>query len=140
MFVSASEEQLSAGGRTARLADRYSAGTVVDDSEPGAGSAPVQAVTSEADVRFQHESITTLIDRVVADEIQRLPHPRGTILQLAFWEGRSYPRSPSSSGCHSARVKSHARRALLRLRTDFRSRRDPPRHRAARRSGTRPNG
>ena len=78
----------------------------------------VQAVTSEADVRFQPESITTLIDRVVlADEIQRLPHPRGTILQLAFWEGRSYPQIAEQLELPLGTVKSHARRALLHLRT-----------------------
>jgi RNA polymerase sigma factor (sigma-70 family) len=78
----------------------------------------VQAVTSEADVRFQHESITTLIDRVVlADEIQRLPDPRGTILQLAFWEGRSYPQIAEQLQLPVGTVKSHARRALLHLRS-----------------------
>lgn len=78
----------------------------------------VQAVTSEADVRAQPESITTLIDRVVlADEIQRLPHPRGTILRLAFWEGRSYPEIAEQLELPLGTVKSHARRALLHLRT-----------------------
>jgi RNA polymerase sigma-70 factor (ECF subfamily) len=78
----------------------------------------VQAVTSEADVRVQPESINTLIDRVVlADEIQRLPHPRGTILQLAFWEGRSYPQIAEQLELPLGTVKSHARRALLHLRT-----------------------
>ena len=78
----------------------------------------VQAVTSEADVRAQPESITTLIDRVVlADEIQRLPHPRGTILRLAFWEGRSYPQIAEQLELPLGTVKSHARRALLHLRT-----------------------
>jgi RNA polymerase sigma-70 factor, ECF subfamily len=78
----------------------------------------VQAVTSETDVRVQPESITTLIDRVVlAAEIQRLPHPRGTILQLAFWEGRSYPQIAEQLDLPLGTVKSHARRALLHLRT-----------------------
>jgi RNA polymerase sigma-70 factor, ECF subfamily len=78
----------------------------------------VQAVTRETDLRVQPESITTLIDRVVlADEIQRLPPPRGTILQLAFWEGRSYPQIAEQLELPLGTVKSHARRALLHLRT-----------------------
>jgi len=78
----------------------------------------VQAVTKETDIRVQPESIITLIDRVVlADEIQRLPPPRGTILQLAFWEGRSYPQIAEQLELPLGTVKSHARRALLHLRT-----------------------
>ena len=78
----------------------------------------VGAVTSEAEVQVESEPTTTLIDRVVlADEIQRLPHPRGTILRLAFWEGRSYPQIAEQLELPLGTVKSHARRALLHLRT-----------------------
>jgi RNA polymerase sigma-70 factor, ECF subfamily len=49
----------------------------------------VGAVTSEAEVRVESEPTTTLIDRVVlADEIRRLPHPRGT-----------RPRTAGPAGC-----------------------------------------
>ena len=78
----------------------------------------VGAVTSEAEVRIEPEPATTVLDRVVlADEIQRLPHPRGTILRLAFWEGRSYPQIAEQLELPLGTVKSHARRALLHLRT-----------------------
>ena len=78
----------------------------------------VGAVTSEAEVKVEPEPTTTLIDRVVlTDEIQRLPHPRGTILRLAFWEGRSYPQIAEQLDLPVGTVKSHARRALLQLRT-----------------------
>ena len=78
----------------------------------------VGAVTSEAEVRIDPEPTTTLVDRVVlSEEIQRLPHPRGTILRLAFWEGRSYPQIAEQLELPIGTVKSHARRALLHLRT-----------------------
>ncbi|HEU4909386.1 MAG TPA: sigma-70 family RNA polymerase sigma factor, partial [Propionibacteriaceae bacterium] len=43
----------------------------------------VQAVTKQTDVQVQPEALSTLIDRIVlTEEIDRLPPPRGTILQL----------------------------------------------------------
>ena len=78
----------------------------------------VQAVTKQTDVQREPEALSTLIDRIVlTDEIARLPHPRGTILQLAFWEGRSYPQIAEQLNLPIGTVKSHARRALLHLRT-----------------------
>jgi RNA polymerase sigma-70 factor (ECF subfamily) len=78
----------------------------------------VQAVTKQTDVQIQPEALSTLIDRIVlTEEIGRLPHPRGTILQLAFWEGRSYPQIAEQLDLPLGTVKSHARRALLHLRT-----------------------
>jgi RNA polymerase sigma-70 factor, ECF subfamily len=78
----------------------------------------VQAVTKQTDVQVQPEALSTLIDRIVlTDEIDQLPHPRGTILQLAFWEGRSYPQIAEQLNLPLGTVKSHARRALLHLRT-----------------------
>jgi RNA polymerase sigma-70 factor, ECF subfamily len=78
----------------------------------------VQAVTTPTDVHVQPEVLSTLIDRIVlTEEIDRLPHPRGTILQLAFWEGRSYPQIAEQLDLPLGTVKSHARRALLHLRT-----------------------
>jgi RNA polymerase sigma-70 factor, ECF subfamily len=78
----------------------------------------VRAVTKQTDVQVQPEALSTLIDRIVlTEEIGRLPHPRGTILQLAFWEGRSYPQIAEQLDLPLGTVKSHARRALLHLRT-----------------------
>jgi RNA polymerase sigma-70 factor, ECF subfamily len=80
----------------------------------------VQAVTKQTDVQTQPEALSTLIDRIVlTEEIGRLPHPRGTILQLAFWEGRSYPQIAEQLDLPLGTVKSHARRALLHLRTQL---------------------
>ena len=78
----------------------------------------VQAVTKQTDVQAQPEALSTLIDRIVlTEEIGRLPQPRGAILQLAFWEGRSYPQIAEQLDLPLGTVKSHARRALLHLRT-----------------------
>jgi RNA polymerase sigma factor (sigma-70 family) len=78
----------------------------------------VQAVTKQTDVQFHPEALSTLIDRIVlTEEIGRLPHPRGTILRLAFWEERSYPQIAEQLDLPLGTVKSHARRALLHLRT-----------------------
>jgi RNA polymerase sigma factor (sigma-70 family) len=78
----------------------------------------VRAVSSEADVRTEPEPLTTIVDRVVlADELQRLPDPRGAILRLAFWEGQSYPQIAEQLDLPLGTVKSHARRGLLHLRT-----------------------
>jgi RNA polymerase sigma-70 factor, ECF subfamily len=78
----------------------------------------IQTMSSDLDVRLESEPIATVVDRLVlADEIERLPDPRGTILQLAFWEGRSYPQIAEQLDLPLGTVKSHARRALLHLRT-----------------------
>ena len=78
----------------------------------------VQAVTKQTDVQVEPEAVSALIDRIVlTEEIGQLPHPRGTILQLAFWEGRSYPQIAEQLDLPLGTVKSHARRALLHLRT-----------------------
>ena len=80
----------------------------------------VQAVTNTTDVRVQPETLSTLVDRIVlTEEIGRLPHPRGTILQLAFWEGRSYPQIAEQLDLPLGTVKSHARRALRHLRSQL---------------------
>jgi RNA polymerase sigma factor (sigma-70 family) len=79
----------------------------------------VQAVTNTTD-QVQPETLSTLVDRIVlTEEIGRLPHPRGTILQLAFWEGRSYPQIAEHLDLPLGTVKSHARRALRHLRTQL---------------------
>ena len=80
----------------------------------------VQAVTNTTDVHVQPETFSTLIDRIVlTEEIGRLPPPRGSILQLAFWEGRSYPQIAEQLDLPLGTVKSHARRALRHLRTQL---------------------
>jgi RNA polymerase sigma-70 factor, ECF subfamily len=80
----------------------------------------VQAVTDTTDVHVQPETFSTLIDRIVlTEEIGRLPPPRGAILQLAFWEGRSYPQIAEQLDLPLGTVKSHARRALRHLRTQL---------------------
>lgn len=77
----------------------------------------VQAVEASTDPDPELEPISTLVDRVVlAAEIRRLPHPRGTILQLAFWEGRTYAQIAEQLDIPLGTVKSHARRGLLHLR------------------------
>jgi RNA polymerase sigma-70 factor (ECF subfamily) len=77
----------------------------------------VNSLSSDVEVRVEAEPVGTLIDQIVlADEIQRLPDPRGAILRLAFWEGRSYPQIAEQLELSLGTVKSHARRALLHLR------------------------
>ena len=77
----------------------------------------VQAVTSEANVQVKSQPLVTLIDRLVlVEEIERLPHPRGTILRMAFWDGQSYSQIAERLQLPLGTVKSHARRALRQLR------------------------
>jgi RNA polymerase sigma-70 factor, ECF subfamily len=73
-------------------------------------------VTSEANVQVKQEPLATLIDRLVlADEIQRLPDPRGVILRMAFWEGQSYSQIAEQLELPLGTVKSYSRRALCQL-------------------------
>jgi RNA polymerase sigma-70 factor, ECF subfamily len=77
----------------------------------------VRAVTSEANVQVTQEPLATLIDRLVlANEIQRLRDPRGTILRMAFWEGESYSQIAAELELPLGTVKSHSRRGLRQLR------------------------
>jgi RNA polymerase sigma-70 factor (ECF subfamily) len=77
----------------------------------------VQAVTSDANVQVKQEPLATLIDRLVlAEEIQRLPDPRGTILRMAFWEGQTYSQIAEQLELPLGTVKSHSRRGLRQLR------------------------
>ena len=68
----------------------------------------VRAVTSQANVKVETQPLVTLIDR--------LAHPRGTILRMAFWEGQSYSQIAERLQLPLGTVKSHARRALRQLR------------------------
>ena len=57
------------------------------------------------------------LDRLVlAAEIAQLPHPRGTILRMAFWEGYTYQQVAEGLDLPLGTVKSHVRRTLLHLR------------------------
>lgn len=57
------------------------------------------------------------LDRLVlAAEIAQLPHPRGTIITMAFWEGYTYQQVAEGLDLPLGTVKSHVRRTLLHLR------------------------
>ena len=76
----------------------------------------VRAVTSQANVKVESQPLVTLIDRLVlVEEIQRLPHPRGTILRMAFWEGQSYSQIAERLQVPAGTVKSRSFRAHKRL-------------------------
>ena len=77
----------------------------------------VGAVEQQAGVDGGSEPLEGLIDELVLlHELRKLPPPRGTILQLAFWDGQSYPQIADRLDLPLGTVKSHARRALLQLR------------------------
>jgi RNA polymerase sigma-70 factor (ECF subfamily) len=64
------------------------------------------------------DTVSGLVTRLLlGEELQRLPHPRGTILRLAFWDGLSHAQISQELQLPLGTVKSHARRGLLQLRT-----------------------
>ena len=78
----------------------------------------VGAVEHQASGDEGSEFLEGLVDELVLlDELRKLPPPRGTILQLTFWEGHSYPQIADRLDLPIGTVKSHARRALLQLRS-----------------------
>ena len=80
-----------------------------------------QAAVRELAVAADVPSPESIIDRLLlADELALLPDPRGTILQLAFYEGQTYPQIADRLDLPLGTVKSHARRALLQLRKRMR--------------------
>ena len=77
----------------------------------------VTAVEREAGRGVVADPVDSVVDELILTaEVQRLPHPRGTILRLAFWEGQTYPQIADRLDLPLGTVKSHARRALLHLR------------------------
>ncbi len=75
-------------------------------------------IEGEADRVTPREPIAALVDQLVlSDEIARLPEPRRTILQLAFWEGWTHSQIADRLELPLGTVKSHARRSLLQLRS-----------------------
>ena len=77
----------------------------------------VGAVEHQAGSATSHEPLAALLDELVLlNEVQQLPHPKGTILRLAFWEDQSYPQIADRLDLPLGTVKSHARRAMLQLR------------------------
>lgn len=88
-----------------RIADRWdqrSREPVPQDTLPeGAGHVPVDEA----------------IDRIlVAEELQRLGEPPGTIMRLAFYDQLSHSEIAERLGLPLGTVKSHIRRSLERLR------------------------
>jgi len=80
-----------------------------------------QAAYQQVSVASDAPGTETIIDRLLlASELQLLPDPRGTILQLAFYEGHTYPQIADRLDLPLGTVKSHARRALLELRKRMR--------------------
>lgn len=74
----------------------------------------VGSVTRLEDVRHDEE-VTSRV--VVADELERLGEPRGTVLRLAVVEGRTAAEVADELDLPLGTVKSHVRRGLLQLRS-----------------------
>lgn len=63
----------------------------------------------------------SITDRLVlANEIKLLSEPRGTILRMAYYEDQTYQQIAERLNMPLGTVKSHARRALIHLRTRLR--------------------
>lgn len=78
----------------------------------------VGAVENQTGAASSSEPLSALLDELVLlNEVQQLPHPKGTILRLAFWEDQSYPQIADRLDLPLGTVKSHARRAMLQLRS-----------------------
>lgn len=77
----------------------------------------VGAVERQVGTIADAEPLAALLDELVLlEEVQRLPHPKGTILRLAFWEDQTYPQIADRLDLPLGTVKSHARRAMVQLR------------------------
>jgi RNA polymerase sigma-70 factor (ECF subfamily) len=122
VFVSAwrgrSDYRPNAGSLTAWLL-AITRNRVVDHQRAwGRDQRLASAVGKETQLRPASEPMTRLLDRIVlAEEIAQLPPPRGTILQMAFWDGKTYTQIAEQLELPLGTVKSHARRGLLQLRS-----------------------
>ncbi|SDS91048.1 RNA polymerase sigma-70 factor, ECF subfamily [Friedmanniella luteola] len=77
----------------------------------------IRAAAEDAVQQSSPEAPEVVTDRLLlADEIARLPDPRRSILQLAFYDGYTHAEISERLGLPLGTVKSHARRALLHLR------------------------
>lgn len=77
----------------------------------------VGAVEREVSRPSEVDPVDAVVDELLLTaEVQLLPHPKGTILRLAFWEGQTYPQIADRLDLPLGTVKSHARRAMLQLR------------------------
>jgi RNA polymerase sigma factor (sigma-70 family) len=77
----------------------------------------VRAVLHDVAERDSYEAPEVVTDRLLlAEEIDKLPDPRRSILRLAFYDGYTHAEISDRLGLPIGTVKSHARRALLHLR------------------------
>jgi RNA polymerase sigma factor (sigma-70 family) len=83
----------------------------------GVAHQPGRAVLHDVAERDSYEAPEVVTDRLLlAEEIDKLPDPRRSILRLAFYDGYTHAEISDRLGLPIGTVKSHARRALLHLR------------------------
>jgi RNA polymerase sigma factor (sigma-70 family) len=93
-------DRLSARFRERDVTDRAERSGVAPSLEPSPDQAVVDAM-------------------VVATELERLPQPVRTVLQLAFFDDLTHQQIAAVTGLPLGTVKSHLRRGLARLRQQW---------------------